>query len=272
MGAFSWCSRTTHACNPFQQRLRIFCSEKDDKNYNRKGERLPVANNTCNERETLKHIYLWQQNLEVSELSAFLVKFSILVLAPPLLLGCKSAFCCQIKKTHTLFKKKKNNCQAIILFVCSDNYLPWPVVVQLSAVLASGLLQFCWWRGSEPLHSRASWPIEKRIQNLNNTLKHIHKCWKCTELLEGEYTTFWKKCRTKTSFHEGLGTMQQKQEIISLKILLQLVDAPASTAVDLPAISMFPVSLSECQILLYPGRCLHWAEACVRADCKSPSR
>lgn len=32
--------------------------------------------------------------------------------------------------------------------------------------------------------------------------------------------------------------MQQKQEIISLKILLQLVDAPASTAVDLPAISV----------------------------------
>lgn len=37
--------------------VSIFCSENGDKNYNRK-ERLPVAINTCNKRETLKRVYL----------------------------------------------------------------------------------------------------------------------------------------------------------------------------------------------------------------------
>lgn len=58
-------------------------------------------------------------------------------------------------------------------FLCLNTYLPWSAVVQLSAVLPSGLLLLF----DEEVHSlcsRTSWPIEKRTLNFNNTLNHLN--------------------------------------------------------------------------------------------------
>lgn len=125
----------------------------------------------------------------------------------------------------------------------------------------------CFWSSEILFDLRASWPIGKRIQNFNNTMKHIYKCWKYSKLLEWGYTTFWKNSRTKTSF------------------LCRIWNHAGETGNHLPSNSaaihrcspsscnqcMFPVSLSVCQVFLCPAHCLHWAEACVGADCKRPS-